>query len=97
MRSVDDGMDQFVHGCMDTEQVHTRGRHHHIARRHVSHANHALQHDAGLSNNDVVVLGFGQRRYEFSGRVGAGMDELGQFAQEGTLIFFVGRSRRMWV
>jgi hypothetical protein len=97
VRGVDDGIDQGIHGCLNVDQVHAGCRHHHLAGRHVCHADDPFQHDAGLGSNDVVVFRFGQRFYELGGRVGSGMDELSEFAQKSTLVFLVGRARGMWV
>ena len=69
------------------QKVHARGRHHHIARAHIGHADNAFKHQAGLGTNDVVVLGFGQRFYEFVGGVGAGVNEFGQLLQKTAFVF----------
>ena len=92
MRGLNDQVQQGVRGCIDVEQIHARCGHHDIARGHIGHAQHALEHDARIGANDVVVLGVGQGFDEFFGGVGPRMDELGHFLQEAALVFPFGQT-----
>jgi len=94
---LDDLVKQRLKRRIDVEQVHARGCNHHITGRHVGHADDTLQHLAAVVVDDVVVFGLGQRLDQFIGRVGARMDEFGQFLQEAALVFSLGGARRMGV
>jgi hypothetical protein len=87
VRGVDHQVQQLVVGRVDVEHVHARGRHHHVAGRHVGDADHAFEHDARLGVDDVVVLGLGQGLDQLVLGVGPGMDELGELLQESALVF----------
>ena len=60
MRGVDDLVHQLVRACVDVQEVNPRHGHHHITRRHVSHANHTFQHGTALCANHIVVFGVRQ-------------------------------------
>ena len=92
MRGADHQVQQLFERRIDVDEVHARSGHHHIARRHVGHADHALQHHARFGADDLVVLGLGQGFDEFFRRIRPGVDELGHFLQEAALVFPLGRS-----
>jgi len=92
MCRVDDQVQKIIERRVDVDEVHAGRGHHHFARRHVRHADHTLEHDPRLGANDVVVLGLGQRFDQLFGRVRSGVDELGDFLQEGALVFLFGQS-----
>ncbi|MCY1368042.1 hypothetical protein D9M69_550010 [compost metagenome] len=87
MRGVDDQVQQLVVGCVDVEHVHARGRHHHIAGRHVGDADHAFEHDPRFGVDDVVVLGVGEGLDQFILGVRPGVDELRELLQETAFVF----------
>ena len=91
MRGVNHQVQHLVKRGIDVEQVHARRGHHHIASAHVSHADHTFKHGARLGTNDVVVLRLGQGFDQLVGRVGAGVNELGQFLQKTALVLTVCR------
>ena len=93
MPGVDHLVQQLVHGVFDVEQVHARGRQHHIAGGHVGHADHALEHQTALGVDDLVVLGLGQGLDQLIGRVGSRVDELREFLQKTPLVFALGVAR----
>jgi len=97
VRRLDHLVQQFLEGRIDIKQVHAGGRHHHIASRHVGHANDAFQHLTAVVVNDAVVLGLGQGLDQLVGGVGAGVNEFGQFLQEAALVFSLFGARRMGV
>ena len=94
MRGLDHLVQQLVKRRIDVEHVHARGGHHHVTRRHVGHADHALEHEAALAVDDVVVFGLGQGFDQLIGGVGSGVDEFGQFLQKAALVFAGARARR---
>ena len=96
MRGADDEVQHLVIRRIDVDQVHARRRHHHVARRHVGHADHAFEHDARIGANHVVAFGLGQGFNQLFGRVGARVDELHQFLQKRALVFAFRRARRVW-
>jgi hypothetical protein len=51
------------------------GRHHHVAGRHVGHAQHAFEHQARLGLDQLAVFGVGQGPDQFGLAVRAGRDE----------------------
>jgi hypothetical protein len=92
MRGVDHQPQQLVEGRLDVDEVHAWCGHHHIAGRHVGHADDALKHHAGVGANDFVVLGLGQGFNELFSGVRSGMNELGHFLQKSALVFLVGQA-----
>ena len=87
VRGVDHQVQQRVERRVDVDQVHARRGDHHVAGRHVGHAQHAFEHHARLGADDVVVLGVGQRFDQLVARVGAGMDEFGELLEKAALVF----------
>jgi hypothetical protein len=57
---VDHHRQQFVVGRVDVQQVHARRGHHHVAGRHVGHAQHAFEHEARFGLDQLALLGVGQ-------------------------------------
>ena len=60
VRGIDDHMHQGVMRLVDVYQIHAGRWHHHITSGHISHTNHAFEHDAGLRTDDVVVFCLGE-------------------------------------
>jgi len=87
MCGVNHLMQQLIKGGIDRQQLHAGGRHHGIACGHVGHSNHAFQHESTLCIDDVVVLGLRERFDQLVFGVGAWVNELGQFLQEGSFVF----------
>ena len=88
MRGVNHHVHQVIHGRLDVNHVHPRCGNHHVAGRHIGHANDAFEHGAGLGSNDVVVFGLGQGFDQLVGRVRAGVDKFSEFLKKSTLVFF---------
>lgn len=82
MRCVNDLVQQLVKGRVNGQQIHARSSHHGVTCCHVCHANHALEHEAALGIDDLVVFGFDQRLDELVFGVGAGVKELSQFLEK---------------
>ncbi len=93
MRRVDHDAQQFFEWRIDIDEIHAWRGHHHVAGRHVGHANHAFEHHARVGADDVVAFRFGQGFDQLFWRIGAGMDELHHFLQECALVFLFRRSR----
>jgi hypothetical protein len=87
VRGVDDQMQQRVVRRVDVHQVHARGGNHHVAGRHVGHAQHAFEHHARFGADHLVVLGVGQGFDQLVARVGTGVDEFGQLLEKAALVF----------
>jgi hypothetical protein len=51
---------QVVIGGVDVELVHAAGGHHHVAGRHVGHADHAFEHHSRLGCDELALFGVGQ-------------------------------------
>jgi hypothetical protein len=88
VRRVDHEVQDLVVRRIDVDQVHARRRDHDVAGGEVRHADHALEHDARLGVDDVVVFGVGERLDQLIAGVRAGMDELGDLLQERALVLF---------
>ena len=95
--SVDHAVQQQIVGIVDIDQIHPRRRHHHVASRHVGHADDALDHCARLGPDDVVLLRLGQGFDQLVGRVRPRMDELSDLLQKGPFVFTIRKARGMRV
>ena len=90
VRGVNNGVHQLVGGRINIDNVHARRSYHHIARCHISHADHALQHGAAFGPNDVVALGLGQGFNQLVFAVGAGVQKFGQLLQKAAFVDVLG-------
>ena len=87
MRGLDDLVQHVLIGGVDVDHIHAGRRHHHIASRQVGHAQHPFEHLAALCPDHVLFLGLGQGLDQFGLGIRAGMQHLGQFLQEASLVF----------
>ncbi|MPN60359.1 hypothetical protein SDC9_208087 [bioreactor metagenome] len=97
MRRGQNLVQDFFIRSVDIDEIHAWRGHHDFSGAHVGHANHALQHDTRLGADDLIVFGFGQGFDQFIGRLRCWMDELSHLLQEASLVFLLGKSRRMGV
>ena len=93
VRGVDHAVHQGVVRVLNVDQFHAGAGHHDIARSHVGHADHALEHLARICADQLVVLSLDQGVKQLVGRVRSRVDELGNFLQKGAVIFPVGARR----
>ena len=79
--AYDDVQQIFVVG-VDVELVHVLARHHHVAGRHVGHADDALEHHPRLGLDQLLVLGIGQRFDQLVFRVRPWRDQVDELFQQ---------------
>ncbi|GAO26313.1 hypothetical protein ALISP_6133 [Alicycliphilus sp. B1] len=88
---------ELVERRVDVQHVHARRGHHHVAGRHLGHAQHAFEHHARVGVDDLVVLRLGQGGDELGGGVGPRVEELDEALQERALVLLFGGTRGIGV